>query len=536
MSETISQLNQLPQAEIQEAQNHYAQLVASGIERAHDEHGFDLKSALSTGGEHYDEGQLATREASVLSKSVEMASEAGLDAGFFDRPMNTVLLTAAAESWIENEARAKAAGGFDEKLSAERSMIAESVLILAGDKSSVVRDLKDTDPTQARRYTEVSEGNPNEKAQRAFFESISDEDRAAKITEALAAHGEGSFLEKQRKLLGINPDNEKPFNVRVLKFGAMYDFIESGTLDRVEWPDLYDMQTATQEERDAYRQKSDVGSKLLDSNKAYAKEYEDNEVAYNDKFGEIYGAAPIAFVHENEDGSQELVIRATQADVLINYILNEKKMPEDQYKRRNLEGELATIRHEYGHTQRRIFTGQHSQIGLIPEERKAEFVSGDMNGYQDVKFLIGDLGKATGVDVLTELETAITQEDAGSAFVSTIANKIGLRNSLLLMIAKPLPYEKNPDMAQNFVNTRCIKTEGDTSILDGIVRENLERRGDEEFARGIGEFVIKFLDEGKEVDFIRDSYPSYRKMNGLGNSNKYFREAADAYTKSKQSV
>lgn len=236
---------------------------------------------------------------------------------------------------------------------------------------------------------------------------------------------------------------------------------------------------------------------------------------YEREFGEKFGKLPPAFVNMHADREPELFLRAPQAMALIKYF-KEKSPILDSSKADNIDRIMAIIRHEYGHTQKKLLIGPYHQLGMNLEERKAELVSGDKGGYLDVKYMISDLSLATGADIKAMLTSSLREQDTLSSFVSQSARLIGLRNTMLLMALKPLPYENDPEHAKKFADVSKLRADGDESTMDIPIRETVSRTGIEKLEKGVYKWMQRVDDNTGLSDFHELSVPDYRKLHGLG--------------------
>jgi hypothetical protein len=508
----------------------YQHLVEAGLNQAEDQHGFDLQTSIISNHLELSGGEsLEQYQSEVQAIAVSMAEDAGLQANFFESPAKTVLLLSIADSWATNERRAAANSDHDTSIADERAMLGDVMLMLAGEQSSVVTDLVERSDPLANRYMETSITNPIEEERQDFLDSLNDPERALKVTAALAMTGPGSFLEKQRSLLGVTAENQKPLTVKVLKIGSAWGLINAGTLTKPDYPDSaeYDgINEKSTAEQTKIREQAKLAQDIYQENQNAAKPYEAADKEYTERFGEQLGPLPLAYVNKKKDGTNELVLRAEEADMLLNYFVNQQPIQKGvRLAAADIERSLAIARHEYGHTQKSLSIGQHNQLGLVVEERKAEYVSGDKQGYQDVKNYLQDLTMATGIDVLGVLDAALKQTDPLATLVASSANKIGLRDTLMMMVAKPLPYEKNPEQAKKFAGLDGIHKKSDVSSLDSLIRQTVERRGEAELARNIDNWVKRLLKAGHKPEWISESLVHYREANGLAYSGKFIEQA-----------
>ena len=502
-------------------QSPYAALVQHGLSIAETAVGFDINQSLQANFAKDMQPETASSAETVLGATARIAEQIQLDAEFFDTPYNTMLLVAIADSWVMNEGKA-ASGQSGDKNEAEKSMLEDVALILSGDKSGKVRALLTSDPQLADRYMATDEVDADEVAHDAFLESIVDHELSAKLKAALNDEGKDSFLRKQRDRLGVTANTEQPFEVKVLSIGEKWEMINSGLVEKVDWPDIDLSKERSDEERQRDTDLFNEASKADRLQETALRPYIEAKKTFDEQFGEKYGELAPAFVRKDAAGVTYMFIMASDAHRVINNYVGGVES-----KHENSEGDLerhyAFVRHEYAHTQKQMTVGKHVQLGLILEERKAEAVSDDKHGYNDIKYLTTDLSFATGVNVLTMLEDSLTADDALSTFIAQSSNAIGLRNTLLLMASKPLPYDKFPNHARQFADMNCLQDESDISNLDVVVREALERYGDHTFAKQAGAWALGLSD----LPFATQ-YVNYRRSHGAGHGSDYLQQAVEA--------
>jgi hypothetical protein len=143
--------------------------------------------------------------------------------------------------------------------------------------------------------------------------------------------------------------------------------------------------------------------------------------------------------------------------------------------------------------------------------------------------MILDLSNVSNVSILDELDAALKTEDALSAFVATAANKIGLKDTLMLMLAKPRPYDFMPDHARHFVDLKSLKRAGDASLHDAVIRDALERKGDAAIRAAAETWVQRQVDRGANMEFIKEQYFPHRRLHGSTHGTHYLEAAHDRH-------
>lgn len=512
---------------VQEIQNgpDYGSLLQEGLDRC-GELGFDVAGSLQAAyGEGITGDVLVQRKDTVISTAGKIAEDMQLVPEFFNRPAHTIMLISIAESWASNEERSLQLGVDRSQIVEERESLVDIACMLAGINSVALQDIANSDPHSRNRYVEEAE-SPEENEAKDFIEAHVNIDLSDKLQAVLDEDGEGSFLEAQRAALNLSKDTEKPFKVKVMGMAESVDIYCANIRPKIEHPD-YSWIYAEHSD-DENRQHSLELKNARDMEDAQRAEEEKLTKPYDEyvaRFAEKFGTLPAAFVRMNGKEGPELFLRAPQALAVLKYFKGEP-MPPDEYDAKSIEDIFAIVRHEYAHTQKQLVFGPHHQLGLNVEERKAEFVSGDRQGYQDIKFLFNDLSLATGTKLTQDfLASALKEDDALSSFLAKTAQGVGMRNAMLLMALKPLPYEKNPEHAKQFVDLSNQLNDSDVSTLDIPLRETVARLGESNLRQGVKKWM-KGVEEknGELTDFHEESFPSYRQAHGIGVSTQIIRE------------
>ncbi len=513
------------QAQEQHHSPDYRLLLHEGLERCGDL-GFDVSGSLKAGyGEGLTGDVLEQRTADVLTAAGKIAEDMQLVPEFFSRPAHTIMLTSIAESWVSNEERGRQPNADRNLISAERESLVDIACMLAGTKSLAVNDIAGADPHSRNRYVEET-NNPEEDEAKAFIEAHIDAYLSDQVQAVLEQDGEGSFLEAQRKALNLTKDTESKFKVKVMGMAEQVDIYCAKIRPEIGHPDYsWDYSKHSEEENEEYslelQKASDAYRAQSAEDERLTKPYDE----YIDRFAEKFGPLPAAFVRRHGENGQELYLRAPQALALLKYFKGDP-MPTDEHAARSIEDIYAIVRHEYGHTQKQMVFGPHNQLGLNVEERKAEFVSGDRQGYQDIKFLFTDLSFATGTKLTQDfLASALKEGDALSSFLAKTAQSTGMRNAMLLMALKPLPYAKYPEHAKQFVDFSNQLKASDVSDHDIPLRETTERLGKDGLRQGVREWLEDIqAKQGDLTDFHEEFLPDYREAHGLGVSTRIIRE------------
>jgi hypothetical protein len=476
--------------------------VQSGIEYALAQ-GFDFDVAVQGGvKDSFDTLQVREAQTAIIETAAKIASDIELDAGFFERPANTILMLGIAESWNQTDQTPKVRAR-------ERSMLVDVALMAAGRQSAFVNSLAIVAPKEAKRYLTEFEVEPAEQRCKQWYESVNDPEAAAAVYALIKREGEGSLLYKQREMFNLTAETEDDFEVKVIKVGSRGALKQAGILVEPDWPDGTAAPSA--EKTSQFKAALDAA----DEQDKVFKEYADNQKTYDEEFAEQFGSIPSAFVSRS-NGKTTLYLMAAEAGSLMRQVQSGEPLAVEHPDYVTSKS-IAAVRHEYVHTQRNMALGERMQLGLILEERKAEYASHDRLGYQDVKYFINDMSMAHDTQALEHLEKALKDEDALSTYLTWSAGTFGLRNTLMTMVSKPLSYNDSPTAHERFADIDSLRNQDDSSPHDSILRENLasrEKAGNYKERAALWASSL-IMDKSTNVDLLRDSYFGYRSRHGV---------------------
>lgn len=412
--------------------------ISEAVQRVERETGFSLSHSLRP-------QTLETFEAAsarVLETTSIIAEEIELDSTFFERPAHTIMLLAIADAW--SMTNPVSAPSTDQ--SSQRDALVDAALMLTGSASGVVRGMESHDSLASARYA-GNIADPRDQAYINFLDSINDPVRAAHVESLLKQPGEGSFLAEQRRALGLSTREERPYTVSVLcAVDSRNEFIDAG---RFEQPDLPTSDGGKLSRRDRKRQDAALNQEAIII--SYTKPYLSAMRSYQEHFAADFGPLPIAAALTRLDGRQTLYIRANDADTIINTYSKTYSKKQTAVSSETLIPSLAVLKHEYLHTQKSLTLGAHGTIGHIFEERKAELLSGDHNGYKAIKDLFEYVSQVSGLDLLNSLRTSFQRPDALSTLLADITPVLGFSDMLRLMTAMPPEYEPSSRQAEQYV-------------------------------------------------------------------------------------
>lgn len=398
-----------------------------------EEAGFDFAEAIASEyGEAEGGEENADRREDIVRAANDITEHAELSEEFFKDTRRTLLLMGVAAGWVDLERRQKAVRAYDTKLADEAMLLADATSLLAKEATPETSNAADESSSDAEFDKDLCD------ELFAFEDENNAVNMAAQVQKILEDASPGSFLEKQREALGLTVEGETPFKVIVLPMAQRIELVPSGALEG-----LADVEA-----------EAVVGpqrEKLLH----YLEKFAGKMVPFNE----------VAHVEYREDGTR-IVLRSPAAHTLLNYGNGEIPPPEYKYKVANT---LNTIRHEYGHTQKRMGT---ASFGHSVEEYKADVVGGSPSGsYPELLVFFEDTQFVTGVDVKSILEGALKTDDPQTNFAVQAVNTMGLRNHLLVMASTPPSYMEADALVGDYLDIKSLRSAMDQSDLDTIVRE-----------------------------------------------------------------
>ncbi len=280
---------------------------------------------------------------------------------------------------------------------AEKEVIADAVFLLAKDHFDGFDEIK------AELQEEENPGQLSEQRRVEVYDKYTDRRMTTELTQSI----ENGLLVGVRERLGVTEDNEDPFNVRVLSIlpGNEDIGLESNDLD---WGEIQEWREGLKARQDAMHEELGMST-----------------------------SAP-AWVTEL-DGTTTLVVSMPLAEKLLYPEVTEGAQ---YYKEADARKDLATLEHEYTHTQGGLHVDRDLSFGIALEERRAEYFSGDEHGYRDVKDFFDDLSFASGFEVRTHLfdQQDLKGGNHEAVFVE-LANQFGVQGMLEILAALPSPYD-----------------------------------------------------------------------------------------------
>ncbi len=341
----------------------------------------------------------------IAEAGKNLIAEFGIKPSLFDDEGRSLVFAGIASRWagVEDEK--------DHKAYKEKLFITDTMALLAHKHSDMFHD--------ASVMIEAEKGY-DVQAEQAVYEKYTDKQLSKEVSDII----HNGFLDAAKTKLGITPDNEDPYEIRVL---SIADQTQLHGLD-VAVPDYSlpydDPELATQQNLSSDVRAWKMGLQVRAGQ--FAKE-----------LGFDGSLAPAWVTDLN--GTRTLCISMALAEKLRDPTVIQNT---DWYTDEYLKGDLTALSHEYTHTQGGISVDNELSFGINAEEVRAEHFSGDNHGYQDVKAFFQYYRIITGHSLVEEMESHVKGGTTVEIF-GAVANHVGLSNMLEVMMATPKAYIEN---------------------------------------------------------------------------------------------
>lgn len=430
--------------------------------------------------------EIAARQEVLAPAAAEIIDEFSLEASLFEDEGRSLIFMALADRWATNKNNES-----EEEALREKTFIADALALLAYKHSPKLALLETTIKAEQTTISKSEELK--------VYDKYTDKALSEAMQQGIA---EG-LLDEVKSKLGVTPENEDTFEVRVLTIDKNGDSSHGIVAPpHSDWNtlsgDRHEKLSVIEEEYALTSAVRAEQQKLIDQ-----AEQMGAELGKSDVFG-------IAWVTElGEEGRTTLCIAAPLAKKLL---YPETTKYAKYYRDDDRNRDIATLEHEYSHTQGGLSIDKDVWFGIGIEERRAEEFSGNKMGYQDIKGLFQDIRIATGFDALAMLRS---REKGGTQpqVYADMANILGLQGMLEVLMAAPTSYISEQS---NQYQRGAWKYLGG---YDGIIGRLLEREKQAGNIQGIeprveaqAQRVIQAFSKEKEPGEV---WGLYRKKYGL---------------------
>lgn len=413
----------------------------------------------------------------IMEAGKELVSEFDIKPSLFEDRGRSVVFTGIASRWAEVREKT------DESSYKEKVFLANTIALLAHEHSDALQP--------AHEAIKAEDEHVDAETAHRVYEKYTDKQLSEAVKNKIA---EG-FLNTTKQKLGITPENEDEYDLRVLSIGddAQTYGLDAPAID-------YSL---------PFNHPNYVAAvQLADGVKDWKRGLEARSKQFANELGLESVFAP-AWVTDIK-GKRTLCITSALAEKVLDPDVIENT---NWYNEDYLERDLAILAHEYTHTQGGIILDNEVTFGINIEELRAEHFSGNKQGYQDIKGFFADYRALTGEDVASEFGARVKGGTAAEVY-GLIANRIGLSKMVELILASP----------NNYVNeqTNSYRKEVHAYIggFDGVEKSILEAEikagNGAEIEQRITSSARRILEiAAQSTSFDIEFWANYRNRQGL---------------------
>lgn len=433
-----------------------------------------------------------TSQVPEAAEKIEAIKQAGdhlidefeIQPDLFEDDGKAMVFTAIAERWsrVDEAADPQTADG-------ERAFLADNIALLAYEHSPKLAPLKEKIEAEGCNLTPQQE--------LAVFDKYTNQKLGADLQAAI----NGGLLDEVKSRLGITPETEDAYDVRVLNVDKDGMNSNGVTLPFTVWEDIPGDHAAKSA---VFAEQSEAYDKL----QAEQKAYQDDAVAMAAELG-LNSELPTAWV--TKLGEDERVTLCLSAPLVQKILDPELTRHSSYYGADDRSRDIAMLEHEYTHTQGNLNVGRHTWFGINLEELRAEAFSGDKTGYQDIKGFFNDTAIVSGLRVTD----AITSKPKGGTqpeIFGELANQFGLSGMLEILSAAPRSYIND----QSNVYQRAIHeyTGGYDGVTQGLVDREVALGHSAEIDQRVAKVAVSIRKVTTDAD-SRKFLIKYRRHMGL---------------------
>lgn len=323
------------------------------------------------------------------------------------------------------------------------------------------------------------------------------------LTEKMRAAVNNDLLADVKESLGVTADNEDPFDLRVLSIGTEY------TRNGIRPPAFPDRDSLKGSDEDKEAQNNAASAQHADFTR-WSKGLDRRTEEFKQAIGQKE-VAP-AWINRFEKHGTVLCIPMTTAEKLLSPEITEN---DRYYTETDRAREIATLKHEYTHTQGGLTLNNGISFGIGLEEIRAEYFSGNKMGYQDAKAFDLSLGMITGKSSPFYFKEKIKGGDPFSVY-GELASRIGLNRLLEVIMVRPNNYDADQS---NLLQANIAEHLGGYDAVLNRLREDQIAAGKEaEVEERITQVAESLLKRGKEIndESLPENYFAINHMNGAG--------------------
>jgi hypothetical protein len=434
--------------------------------------------------------EIAQKSEKLAEAGSELIDEFSLESSLFEDEARSLVFTALANRRVETQ------NVPPEQEEAEQSFIADSMQLLAYRHSSKLNV----------NATKIEAASSLEKEEHLL--SVFDKYTQPALTIELQKRIANGLFSDMQRYMGITAENEDSYEVRVLSIDP-----EGKTSHGLHSPPITNWEDLPGDRAEKARRAAEE-SELFDEVWNHQQGLQKRAEQMDEELGGG-NATAFAWVQTLPHHNRKILCLAQPlAEKILYPELTENA---NYYDKTEAETDRALVNHEYVHTQGGVHLDQHANFGINAEERRAEYFSGDKNGYLDVKNFFQDIGIVADFS-LPDFFANHAKGGTDHELYTELSQRFGVNGMLEILLASPNAYVANSSDSPHL-------EEGETSYLqkvrehiggyDGVIGRMLEH----ELQTGKGaEIEARIVEQAKRVLSITDNYQGifqYRKHLGL---------------------
>lgn len=391
--------------------------------------------------------ELQLNHEATQQAGAEIINTFGVRAELFKDPARSLVFSCIADRW------SKIADKEPDRQEAERDFLSDATALLAHEYADNLQDAHDA----------IAEKSGRDEADilRAY-----DKYTDQQLTEELNGRIKNGLLDSVKQRLGVTAENEDQYEVRVLSING-HDGNYMGLSDeQIDWDNVPKDWNETQKIIDEHN----ITKNITDD---HWKRLADRAEEFAKAIGSEGLFAP-AWVTRLE-GKTLLCLPQPVAEKILDQSLTENT---PWYSQDDWERDFAFIEHEYTHTQGGFNLDHGVQYGINIEEVRAEFYSGNKQGYHDVKGLFQDISLVTGENMRNGFD-GLEKGGTAAEMYASIAKAVGVDNTLDVLLAVPLNYAK--DQTNPYIGAAINHIGGYDGIIQRLIDREVKAGRSEEF-------------------------------------------------------
>lgn len=425
--------------------------------------------------------EVGHNQAAILDAACDIVDSYEISPSLFDDDARSLVFTSIANRWATAESDQEQEPTRSER---EKAFLVDALTLLAYEHS----------PVLVKAKPEIEKGDHVISGFRTRY--VYDKYTDHQLSREMQAAIDNGLLEGVKARMGITPENEAPYEVRVLSIDPQGQNSRGLLPPIVKWEDL----PADHEEKSEVLRQQAV---LMASFKRRKETLVKNAERMSAELGKESVIAALAWATDLE-GSDKRVM-CIMEPLARKLLYPELTAHNTSYSGSLAERDLAIVEHEYVHVQEMVSVDGKNLIGIGYEELRAEHFSGNKMGYPEIKGFFNDIGLVTGFDAIATLEGRSKGGTAAEIYTDMAAS-IGLNGMLEVLLAAPETY-RDAD-SSDFVRSVFDYIGGYDAVTERLISRELVKDGGGSMQTRIAEAAVKL-----KGDFYR--WNSLRSLRGF---------------------